>query len=169
MNRAKSVRIWLSLTVISTALVSISATDIMPKKIIWNASPSVPIGLYWIKNDEFKISDIVVVELPEPFKSMADERGYLPKNVPALKRVRAVSGDTICRFERKTFINGEVVSVAQLRDYRGLKLPEWSGCKCLKPDEVFLLTNHPKSFDGRYTGPVDRKIITGIAVPIWTD
>lgn len=111
----------------------------------------------------------MLVELPEPYRTIADQRGYLPKNLPALKRVWALFGDKVCRFGRRILINGEAVSVAQLHDMRGLKLPEWSGCRTLKRDEVFLLTDHPKSFDGRYFGSVDRSAITGIAHPLWTD
>jgi conjugative transfer signal peptidase TraF len=160
---------WLGITVISVAFMAVSGTEILPKRIIWNASPSVAIGLYWVKNGVPKLGDIVLVELPEPIEILSHQRGYLPKNIPALKRIRAVSGDTVCRFKRRVFINGTVVAVAQLNDFRGLKLPDWQGCKTLKPDEVFLLTDHPKSFDGRYFGPIKREFILGIAVPVWTD
>lgn len=160
---------WLAFAALGVALVGVSATQIMPNRLVWNASPSVPTGLYWIENGSPKHSDIVLVELPEPYKTLADQREYLLKNLPALKRVQALSGDKVCRFERTVSINGETVSVAQLHDIYGLKLPEWSGCRTLKPDEVFLLTDHPKSFDGRYFGPVDRSAITGIAHPLWTE
>lgn len=160
---------WLIVTAIGFALVAVSATQMMPKRLVWNASPSLPTGLYWITYGSPRRGSIVLVELPEPYKTMADQRGYLPKNLPALKRVWALSGDQVCRFGRKISINGVTVSVAQLHDNRGLKLPEWSGCCTLKPDEVFLLTDHPKSFDGRYFGPIDRSAIIGIAHSIWTD
>lgn len=160
---------WFGITAIGVVLLTISAVQILPKRLIWNASPSVPIGLYWVKYDTPKLGDIVLVGLTEQFKTLADERGYLPKTVPALKCIRAVSGDAICRLNRKILINGKVVSIAQLNDFRGLKLPDWQGCKTLKPDEVFLLTDHPKSFDGRYFGPIKRGFILGIAVPVWTD
>ena len=160
---------WLSITAFGVALVAVSAAQIVPKRIVWNASPSVPTGLYWITNGTPMRGNVVLVELPEPYKAIADQRGYLPKNLPALKRVRALSGDQVCRFGRTIFVNDEAVSVAQLHDIRGLKLSEWSGCRTLKPDEVFLLTDHPKSFDGRYSGPVDRSAIIGIAHSVWTD
>jgi len=160
---------WLSVTAFGVALVAVSAAQIVPKRIVWNASPSVPTGLYWITNGTPMRGNVVLVELPEPYKAIADQRGYLPKNLPALKRVRALSGDQVCRFGRTIFVNDEAVSVAQLHDIRGLKLSEWSGCRTLKPDEVFLLNDHPKSFDGRYFGQVDRSTITGIADPLWTD
>lgn len=160
---------WLFVTAIGVALLAISATQMMPNRFVWNASPSVPTGLYWIENGTPKRGDIVLVELPEPYRTVADQRGYLPKNLPALKRVRALSGDQVCRLGRKISINGRAVSIAQLYDIRGLKLSEWGGCRTLKPNEVFILTNHPKSFDGRYFGPVDRSAITGTAHPLWTD
>ena len=168
-NQQFSCNPWLSITAFGVALVALTAMQMMPKWLVWNASPSVPTGLYWIENDSPKRGDIVLVELPEPYRTIADQRGYLPKNLPALKRVRALSGDEVCRFGRTVFVNGEAVSVAQLHDIRGLRLPEWSGCRILKPDDIFLLTDHPKSFDGRYSGPVDRSAIIGIAHSVWTD
>lgn len=168
-NRSFCSITWLTITAIGVGLVTVSATQIVPKRFVWNASPSVPVGLYWIANGAPERGDIVLVELPEPYRTIADQRGYLPKSLPALKRVRALSGDRVCRFGRRIWVNGEAVAVAQSHDIRGLKLPEWSGCRTLRPDEVFLLTDHPKSFDGRYFGPVDRSAITGIAHPLWTD
>lgn len=168
-NRYSDSKTWLFVSAIGVALVAVSASQTLPKRLVWNASPSVPTRLYWITYGSPKPGDIVLVELPEPYKTIADQRGYLPKNLPALKRVRALSGDQVCRFGRTVFINGAAVSVAQLHDNRGLKLPEWRGCRTLKPHEVFLLTDNPKSFDGRYFGPVDRSAITGIAHALWTD
>lgn len=160
---------WLFATAIGITLMALSATVVLPKRVIWNASPSVPIGFYWVNYDAPKLDDIVLIELPEPYKTLANQRNYLPKNAPALKRIRGVSGASICRFERNILIDGVTVSTAQLSDIRSLKLPEWSGCTTLDEDEVFLLSDHPKSFDGRYFGPIKRDYILGIAVPIWTE
>lgn len=160
---------WLFATAIGIALITFSTTVALPKRVIWNASPSVPIGLYWVKYDAPKLHDIALIDLPEPYKTLANQRKYLPNNLPALKRIRGVSGDTICRIERIIWINGKSVSTAQLSDIRGLRLPDWSGCTTLDEDEVFLLSDHPKSFDGRYFGPIKREFILGVAVPLWTD
>jgi type IV secretory pathway protease TraF len=32
-------------------------------------------------------------------------------------------------------------------------LPAWSGCRTLTHEQVFLLGDNPRSFDGRYFGP----------------
>ena len=36
-------------------------------------------------------------------------------------------------------------------------MPDWHGCHILTEQTVFLLQDHPQSFDGRYFGPVDRR------------
>ena len=65
----------------------------MPIKLIWNASASAPIGFYSIDFDgPFEVTDLVAVDAPEPLATFLSERGYLPKGVPLLKRILAVSG-----------------------------------------------------------------------------
>ncbi len=160
--------IWFVTTTLIVGSLAVSMTVDMPKKLIWNASPSVPIGLYWIRNTVPKQGDIALVELPEGARNFADVEGVLPRNVPALKKISAINGDRVCRFGSRIFINSRLVAKAYLRDFRGRKLPEWRGCHTLKSHEIFLLNDHPKSFDSRYFGSVKLRSVTGIAVPIWT-
>ena len=47
-------------------------------------------------------------------------------------------------------------------------MPVWSGCRVLKDGEVFLLADHPKSFDGRYFGVTKTSRIIGVTRPLWT-
>ena len=65
-------------------------------------------------------------------------------------------------------INDRLVSVAVERDSLGRPLPVWTGCQRLGTDEVFLLTPHPASLDGRYFGPTHQKNLDGIAIPVMT-
>jgi len=37
----------------------------------------------------------------------------------------------------------------------------------LKLDELFLLADHPNSFDGQYFGVIKASSVIGIAVPMW--
>jgi hypothetical protein len=70
----------------------------MPIKLMWNASASAPIGFYTIDFDgPFDVTDLVAVDAPEPLATFIAERGYLPKGVPLMKRILAVSGQTVCR------------------------------------------------------------------------
>ncbi len=55
-----------------------------------------------------------------------------------------------------------------LFDRRGRPLPNWTGCRTLAEDEVFLLMEGvPDSFDGRYFGPVPMTAIIGKLASLW--
>ena len=50
---------------------------------IWNASASVPIGLYRLRPaDQFQVTELVAVQPPEPLATFLDLNGYLPIGVP---------------------------------------------------------------------------------------
>lgn len=159
----------LFLSAFASVLIGLSATDFMPTKLVWNASKSVPKGLYYITHKPPARNDLVLVQLPERARTLADQRRYLPRDVPAIKRVTALSGDFVCRFARTIFVNGIVKRTAQRTDAALRKMSGWRGCMTLKDDQVFLLADHPNSFDGRYFGVTSTNDIIGIADPIWTD
>ena len=97
-------------------LTIVSGTEALPKKLIWNASSSVPTGLYVVEKRMPVRDDLVLVSLPKWARIMADQRGYLPSNIPALKRVSALLGDTVCRFGRAILVNGTEKAKARLSD-----------------------------------------------------
>jgi len=135
----------------------------LPKKLIYNASASAPIGFYWIDLKYVSRDDYVFVRLPERVRKLVEERRYLPPDVPLIKRVVGVAGDKICRRGQEILIDGTTIAVARRSDGLGRELPEWQGCYILSEDQIFLLQDHPQSFDGRYFGPVDRTLIIGRA------
>ena len=64
--------------------------DDRPPWLVWNASASVPIGLYAVAAiAEVQAGDLVVVRPPEPLARFLDDGGYLPRGVPLLKHVAA--------------------------------------------------------------------------------
>ena len=70
-------------------------------RLIWNASASVPIGLYAVDpTGALHVTELVVVRPPEALASFLDERRYLPTGVPMLKRILALPGQTVCRTDR---------------------------------------------------------------------
>jgi conjugative transfer signal peptidase TraF len=137
--------------------------------LIWNASASVPIGLYHVQpEDHLAITDLVVVVPPEPVAGFLAERDYLPRGVPLLKRVLALPGQTVCRNHLAVMIDGVVMSFARERDHRGRPLPVWQGCQIIAEGDVFLMNwQSADSFDGRYFGPLPAASILGRAVPLW--
>jgi len=142
----------------------------LPTRLIWNASASVPIGLYVVRPiDRIKVGDLVVVEPPAPVRRLAIARGYLAPNVPLIKHVAALSGQTVCRQDRLVTVDAVALASALERDARNHPLPIWSGCQRLTDDQVFLLNyNASASLDGRYFGPTDSSAVAGRLTPIWT-
>jgi conjugative transfer signal peptidase TraF len=143
----------------------------MPVKLIWNASASVPIGFYTIDvGGPFEVTNLVAVDAPEPLATFLAERGYLPKGVPLMKRILAVSGQTVCRSNLIISVDGVEVGAALERDRAGRALPVWRGCRRVQTGKVFLMNWRVRdSLDGRYFGLISTDQIIGRAVPMWTD
>lgn len=139
-------------------------------RMIWNASASVPLGLYRIDPLPIaRVGDMVVVQPSPKLARFMAERRYVEANVPLLKPIAATGGATICRLGLRVTINGRTAVAALARDRFSRPLPTWSGCYRLRPDQLFLIApSHPDSFDGRYFGPVSQAQILGSATPLWT-
>jgi len=152
------------------ALVATPSVLDIPTRFIWNASASAPIGLYSVQRaDTINVNDLVVVPPSEHLRSWLDERGYLAADVPLIKRIAALPGQTVCRNDQLITIDGVAIAPARDNDRRGRPLPVWSGCQTLDPESVFLLNwDVPDSLDGRYFGLTDRAAITGRLTPLWT-
>ena len=105
-----------------------SCTAIFPisPKFIWNASESVPIGLYAIRpSGILHVTELVVVRPPNTLAQFLADRRYLPKGVPMLKRVLALPGQMVCRDQRTITVDGVAMGEALERDTRGRPLPVW--------------------------------------------
>jgi len=162
---------WVMASYFATMGVAISAFVDLPKKLIWNVTASAPIGLYAVQPpDGIEITDLAVVEPPEPVASFLEAGGYIPRGVPLLKRVLAFAGQTVCRTNLLVTVDGIAMGTAHERDSRGRDLPVWQGCRTIAGDEVFLMNwQSVDSLDGRYFGPFPAKSIIGRATPLWTD
>ena len=138
-------------------------------RVIWNASASVPIGLYFVGPvTRFQVDDLVVVRPPEDVAAFLAKGGYLPRGVPLLKRVLALPAQTICRIGRTITVDSVAVGDARERDSHGRALPVWRGCRVVANGDVFLMNRQSgDSFDGRYFGPLPATSVVGRAQPIW--
>lgn len=150
----------MTIPIIALGLASVTS---LPTKLIYNASASAPFGFYWIDHEAISRGDYVYVRVPERVRNLIIQRGYLPPDVPLVKRVVGLDGDRICRRNDVVSVNETAVAIAKNRDGRGRKMPIWQGCHILTEHTIFLLQDHPQSFDGRYFGPVDRRLIIGRA------
>ena len=157
----------------SLAVLAVGVLSFLPvaPKLIWNASPSVPLGLYSIEPARhLEITDLVAVRTPEPLASFMAERRYLPRGVPLMKRVAGLTGQRVCRNGAYITIDGIDMGEALVRDRAGRALPSWQGCRRIADGEIFLMNwAAPDSMDGRYFGPLATNSIIGRAIPLWTD
>jgi conjugative transfer signal peptidase TraF len=157
-------------TYAATHLVVLTSVFHPAPKLLWNASASVPIGLYIVRRAlPLRIGELVVVSPPEPLAQFFAARGYLPLGVPLVKHVLALPGQTVCRTGRAITVDSITVGQALEHDRFGRALPDWQGCRALAPGEVFVMNTAPAdSLDGRYFGPLPLTTIVGRADPIWT-
>ena len=88
--------------------------------LIWNASASVPIGLYAVHPaGALRVAELVIVRPPATLATFMDRRRYLPIGVPMLKRVAALPGQIVCRVGRTVTVDGAGLGEALGRDGRG--------------------------------------------------
>jgi conjugative transfer signal peptidase TraF len=157
----------------TVAAVAIVGTTMGPKPapwFVWNVSESVPAGLYRVQPARnLIVTTLVVAFPPEPLATYLADGGYLPRGVPLIKRILALSGQTVCRTGLTIAVDGIEMGAARERDRRGRPLPVWQGCRAVADGEVFLMNwDEPASLDGRYFGPVPLNAIVGRAEPLWT-
>ena len=111
---------------------------------------------------------MVIAWVPQPARQLAAERHYIPANVPLVKRVAAVPGDSVCALGQEIFVRGRWVAERRVGDGMGRPMPWWSGCVLLRDGDYFLLmSDAPASFDGRYFGITHRGDIVGQARLLW--
>ncbi len=141
-----------------------------PVLALWNASASVPVGLYFVQpGAPLRVGDYAVSSLPEAAAELADARRYLPRSVLLIKPVAAEPGSTVCRIGAAVTLDGHHLADALPVDRRGRPMPVWQGCHPITSGEILLINPHvPDSFDGRYFGPTNRNLVRGRAFPLLT-
>jgi conjugative transfer signal peptidase TraF len=136
--------------------------------VVWNVSPSVPVGLYRVVRRSPRHGDLVLVALPEHVRNLAATRQYLAPRSLLIKPVAAISGDRVCRLGSRVWISGHAGVTVHAADALDRPLPTWRGCRLLSSTKIFVLGPSTDSFDGRYFGVIDVRLVVGIAVPVWT-
>jgi conjugative transfer signal peptidase TraF len=160
----------ITVAVVGTVALAWPAVHLPVARIIYNASDSAPRG--WYRTDppeSFHVGSFVLTRLPVAAAALAAERHYLPEGIPLLKRIGAMSPQTVCIRDRMVSIDGVLSATARSIDWVSRPLPVWAQCRRLRDDELFLLsTTNTASFDSRYFGPVSMSAVIGIAQPLWT-
>jgi conjugative transfer signal peptidase TraF len=131
--------------------------------VILNETPSMAKGAYVRMGEvaDLKRGDIIAMPTNSAARNYLVKKLGYPKDTMLIKRVAGLNGDLVCRRNSVVTINKRSL-VAARSDRRGNYLAAWNGCRILSPNQVFLLGDHPASYDSRYFGPVSRSELAGI-------
>jgi len=146
----------------------------------YNHTPSFPIGIYKLnKNDlVIKRGKLVLVCPPNSkiFKN-TNKHNYISNGYcksgyePLIKKIAAIGGDKIV-IDKFVYVNSIKQKNSRVYNYdsHGLELIHYPKKEfTLKPNQIFLLSDYnDKSFDSRYFGPLDMKLIQGSLKPLLT-
>ncbi len=142
-----------------------------------NIEESMPLGVYWFVPGPVVQGNIVQSCLPKRIATYALQHHYLVRGgscsdglIPVIKVLAATSDDSINISAHAVTIDGHVWPMSSIRrvDSSGhrvdLHLP--LGPYRCSQNSVFLMGEHPRSWDSRYWGCVPQTSIAGRWVPI---
>jgi len=151
--------------ILSAALVTLAvAWIVFPARdqLLYNHTPSVPVGLYLRSNGAIERGAFVTVRAVDVAPDQAALRNYDGPRNRFIKRVSASAGDEVCAEGDTLIINGQPRARRLSADRTGRTLPWWNECRVLSSEEILLLGDTEDSFDGRYWGPIDRSLVEGV-------
>jgi conjugative transfer signal peptidase TraF len=129
--------------------------------VLFNATPSVPPGLYVRSDTPVREGAFVTVRAADVARDYAVMRHFTDTGDRFIKRVAARAGVRVCGDGDSVSVGAETLTRAT-RDSAGRTLPTWEGCHVLHAGEVFLIGETPDSFDSRYFGSVREDVIEGV-------
>ena len=136
--------------IISYAFLALTASALyLVTHFTYNASPSVPTGLYRITRRAPSRNALVLLKDP-------------------LKRLVGMPGDWIRMAPEGVYVNGRLIPKSAVPT--GSPYPHYPyGTLRLAPDQYLVLGNHPLSWDSRYEGPIPGSLLATIVEPLWTN
>jgi conjugative transfer signal peptidase TraF len=162
---------------LAAALALAAVLGAPPARLRWNASPSLPRGLYrLLPAGAPHPGQIVLACPPAAFARLARARGYLPPgpcpggSQPLGKLLLAVDGDRLDVAPSGITLNGVSLpaTASAAADAAGRTLPHQLGPHRVPPGAVWLISPHPRSLDSRYFGPLATAAILGHLAPLAT-
>jgi conjugative transfer signal peptidase TraF len=150
------------------ALVSCLAA-VVASHLIWNRTPSMPLGLYWLtRTASCQRSDLVAFPVPASVRRLVHDRHYLPDGHMLVKPVVALPGDSVCTRDGFLAVNEQPIGAVLREDTAGRALPRYDVCGSVPPGQLYVASRNPRSFDSRTFGPVDLETVHGTVTPLWT-
>jgi conjugative transfer signal peptidase TraF len=171
-NITKALRLYaVAAAMILLATIAGAAILMSGHELVFNDSPSVPRGLYWIRlgAQPRERGEYVIFVPPDTAASLIYGRGWLPKSTPLLKPLGGVEGDSYCVTGGRFIVNDIDAGPVYFVDARGLPLPQMRGCRRVGHREFLPVSSYlDRSFDGRYMGAVPTANVLGSGYPLLT-
>ena len=158
---------------LATALVSALAC-MLASHLLWNWTPSLPLGLYWLSPEgrgrvsRVKVGALVAFPVPRHVRDLVAARKYLPPGALLIKPVVAMAQDRVCTEGGTLTVNGAPLGVIPTEDSGRRPLPREERCGPVSEGLVFVASHYATSFDSRTFGPVTLSDIRGTVTPLWT-
>lgn len=157
----RSYKLWLGGAALALAALALSGAQ--QDVLLFNHSPSVPVGFYIRESGDPAHGMFVTVRARDVAPIEAAAHQYADEGDRFIKRLAAVSGQHVCSDGRSLSVDG--VQVATVQNRAGV--PQgWVGCRTLGSSEILLLGDSADSFDGRYWGPIADDLIEGVWRPL---
>ncbi|MEZ5958794.1 MAG: S26 family signal peptidase [Hyphomonadaceae bacterium] len=160
--RSTGSKFWLGGAVMAMAALFVASRE-NQDVVLFNHSPSVPIGFYVRESNDPARGMFVTVRARDVAPMEAAAHHYNEEGDRFIKRLVAVAGQHVCSDGFTISVDGVEVAVVQNR----VGAPQaWVGCRTLASSEILLLGDSADSFDGRYWGPIHDDLIEGVWRPL---
>ena len=136
--------------------------------VLHNDTPSEAEGLYLRTEGRPAVGRLVSFMTPPAAAPYVDRHLAMLRRTPVLKALAAGPGDFVCTASGRLVIDGQVMAAVAAKDPRGVRLPQWNGCRRLRAGEWFAFSDRvPNSFDSRYFGPISADQVIAAYRPLW--
>jgi len=132
-----------------------------PPLVLYNRTPSMPMGLYVYKGHVIRRGEIVAFPLPAAAFDYARRRGERT-DLLLLKHVLAVGGDFVSTSGGELHVNGTFIGRIPPVDSSGRPLPQWRQARVLSDGELLVGSTFGRSFDSRFFGPIRTSQVLGV-------
>jgi signal peptidase I/conjugal transfer pilin signal peptidase TrbI len=152
-------------------LIAAMVGGLLPGRVSVTLSPSVKHRVWWLDPDLSRIhrGDYVLFAFPlERYRGARFPESVRSGDVlHAIKRVGCDEGETVIRKDRDFYCGEEFLGQARERSNEGELLIPAEVAGAVLPGKVFLVGDHPDSFDSRYYGLIDKSSFRFRAVGIF--